>query len=91
MNIILPNKRRGVWKELVWGESFSQKSANFHTFYPIFSIFTPKFVNFCSFIPKNANLDNFSPKKCNFEKFSTSESEKYGETFSKNSCRPGKK
>ena len=28
-----------------------------------FSIFTPKFANFCNFSPKNVNLDNFFPKK----------------------------
>ena len=34
------------------------------------------------YTPKNANFYNFFPKKCNFKKFSTSESEKYGESFS---------
>ena len=71
---ILPNKSRG-------GGTFSPKSANFDTVYPIFLIFTPKFANFAIFPPKNANLDNFFPKKCNFGQFLTSKSEKYGEIF----------
>ena len=76
----------------MWGETLTPKNANYDSFYPIFfSIFTPKFANFCNFSPKNANLDNFSPKKCNFEKFSTSESEKYGEFFSQIFCRLGKR
>ena len=45
------------------GETIYPKSANFDTFYPIFSIFTPKFAIFPQ---KNANFDNFFPKKCNF-------------------------
>ena len=40
--------------------------------------------------PKNSNFDNFFPKKCNFEKFSTSESGKYGESFSQFFCQQGK-
>ena len=75
----------------MWGETLTPKNANYDSFYPIFfSIFTPKFANFCNFSPKNANLDNFSPKKCNFEKFSTSESEKYRESFSQFFSQLGK-
>ena len=59
------------------------KSAKFDNFYPIFFQFLPLNMQIFAIFPqKNANLDNFFQKKCKFEKFSTSESEKYGETFS---------
>ena len=57
----------------------------------IFEIYTPKSANFDNFPPKNANFDNFFPKKYNFGQFSTSESEKYGGTFSQDFCQLGKK
>ena len=64
-------------------ETFSPKSAKFDTFFPIFFQILPLNLQiFAIFPPKYANLDNFFPTKCNFEKFSTSESQKYGESFS---------
>jgi len=56
------------------GAILTPKSANFDTFYPVFSILT-------IFPQKMLILTIFSQKNCNFGQFSTSESEKYGEIF----------
>ena len=61
----------------MWEETFSPKSANIDTFYPIFPIFTPKFANFCNFPTKMLILKIFSQKSA----ISKNESEKYGESF----------
>ena len=92
MNILTNIIRGGEYE---WGAILTPKSANFDACYP-FSIFNPRFANFCNidqkssnfnnFSSKNANLDNFIPKKCNFGQFSTSKSEKYGDIFSQFFC-----
>ena len=71
--------------------SVGGKSANFDTFYPIFSILTPKFANFAIYTPNNANLDNFFPKKGNFGQIFTSESEESEEICSQFFCLLEKK
>ena len=70
----------------VSGGKLTTKSANFDTFYPIFFQFLPLNLQFFPLL-----ILKIFPKKCNFEKFSTSESEKYGESFSQFFRRLGKK